>query len=321
MAYDFEQCLIEQGKSAQTVAGYAADLKVFSQWFYQVNGEELTPDRLTPTDLKQYRAYLQNTQKAKPATINRRLAALRIYGKAAVSQQFAEYNPAAGIRGVKEQALAPKWLGKLEQAALIREVERRCQQANSLPAKFKAIRDRAIVVLLLNTGLRVAELCNLELGDIRISKRKGEIEVRNGKGEKSRHIPLNANARIALEEWFSERLSVSEIGASDTILTWLQGPETPPSTIYRPGVFLTNRGKPLSVRMVQAMISDMEQSAKLEELTPHVLRHTFAKNLVDMGVSLEKVSMLLGHRNLNTTKIYITPGLQDLERAVELLDS
>jgi integrase/recombinase XerC len=58
----------------------------------------------------------------------------------------------------------------------------------------------------------------------------------------------------------------------------------------------------------------------LEHLTPHVLRHTFAKNLVDSGVGLEKVAALLGHSNLNTTRIYVTPNQKDLEQAVERLE-
>ena len=294
---DFGQSLIEQGKSVRTVAGYLADLRVFSTWFKQTNGDELTPESLTPTDLKQYRSYLQTIARARPATINRRLAALRMYGAIAVRENLAAYNPAEGIRGVEEQEMAPRWLGKREQMALMREVERRCQNTHTAPARLKAIRDRAIVILLLNTGLRIGELTDLETGDLVITDRRGQLTVRNGKGEKSRRIPLNLNSRKALLEWLQ----------------------------LKPGngngqVFTNQKGVGLGRRMVECAIREIGAKAKVESVTPHTLRHTFAKNLVDMGISLEKVSMLLGHRNLNTTKIYTTPGLQDLERAISVLD-
>ena len=77
----------------------------------------------------------------------------------------------------------------------------------------------------------------------------------------------------------------------------------------------------LSSRSVQRALSRLGKAAGLERLTPHVLRHSFAKNLIDFGVGLEKVAALLGHSNLNTTKIYITPNQKDLEQAVERLEA
>jgi site-specific recombinase XerD len=70
---------------------------------------------------------------------------------------------------------------------------------------------------------------------------------------------------------------------------------------------------------VQRVVAQLGKVAGIEGLTPHVLRHTFAKNLVDAGVGLEKVADLLGHRRLETTRIYTRPGERDLERAVEAI--
>jgi integrase/recombinase XerC len=295
---DFKKSLIEQGKSEWTVAGYLADLRLFSTWFQQTNGDELTPERLTPTDVKQYRAYLQTVIKAKPATINRRLAALRIYGAIAVSLNQAAYNPAEGIRSVETQELAPRWLGKQEQMALVREVERRCQSVHTAPARLKAVRDRAIVILLLNTGMRIGELISLETGDLVITERRGELVVRKGKGNKSRRIPLNLSARKALQEWLAMR---------------------PVNGVDR--VFTNQAGKELHVRMAQHMIKGIAARANVENVTPHTLRHTYAHNLVEMGNGLGIVATLLGHSRLETTMIYTTPGIHELERAVNTLDN
>jgi integrase/recombinase XerC len=294
---EFGRYLAEGDRSRRTVAGYVDDIKHFSRWFEQRNGEALQPANLTPTDVKQYRAYLQNAARAKPATINRRLAALRAYGAAAVELGRAKYNPVNGIRGAKEQKLAPKWLSKGDKAKLEREAERRCQNARTEPARRQAIRDKAILALLLNTGLRIGELSELQMGDITMSERKGELRVR-GKGDKERIIPLNANVRKALQEWYAVRLETRSLL-----------------------VFIGQKREGLKRRAIQAMLEELGTAAKVEGVSPHVLRHTFAKDLVDMGVSLEKVAMLLGHANLNTTKIYITPGMGDLEAAVKTLEN
>jgi site-specific recombinase XerD len=76
----------------------------------------------------------------------------------------------------------------------------------------------------------------------------------------------------------------------------------------------------LTARSAQRILNRYGRAAGIESLTPHVLRHSFAKNLVDNEVGLEKVAALLGHSNLNTTRIYITPSEQDLERAVETIE-
>ena len=76
----------------------------------------------------------------------------------------------------------------------------------------------------------------------------------------------------------------------------------------------------MSNRSVQRILHRYARAANLTDLTPHMLRHTFAKNLVNRGIGLEKIALLLGHSNLNTTRIYITPNVKDLELAVEQLE-
>jgi integrase/recombinase XerC len=77
------------------------------------------------------------------------------------------------------------------------------------------------------------------------------------------------------------------------------------------------RGEPLQQSGVQRLVGEYARKAGLEDCTPHTLRHSFAKNLVDSGVPLDRVATLLGHENLNTTRIYTTPSVQDLAEAVE----
>ena len=237
-----------------------------------------------------------NVQKAKASTINRQLAVLRAYGLWAKSSGCVQYNPVEGIKSIAQQKHAPKWLDRREQAGLQREVERRIQAAKTEPAKRQAIRDHCILIVLLNTGLRVSELINLEMSDITLMDRKGELRVQSGKGEKQRVLPLNNTVRKSLNAWFDVR------------------PETDLQK-----VFISQRGA-IKARAVQSLLEDLGRSAHISKMTPHMARHTFAKNLVNLGVSLEKVAMLMGHTSLDTTMVYTTPGMSDLDQAVRKLD-
>ncbi len=293
----FKQFLKDAGKSERTISGYLADMILFSRWFEQTNGEVLSSINLTPTDVREYKQFLLNVQKAKATTINRHLAALRAYAAYAKTAGGATYNPVEGIKGIAQQKHAPKWLDRKEQAAVLREGERRVQAAKTDPAKRQAIRDHCILAVFLNTGLRVSELVALEIEDVSMSERKGELRVRAGKGTKERVIPLNEACRKAILAWYAVR-----------------------PACHSNRIFITQRG-PATTRAIQSILENIGESAHVENLTPHVARHTFAKNLVNAGVSLEKVAMLLGHSSLDTTLVYTTPGMRDLEKAVSALDS
>lgn len=199
---DFRQYLIDADRSPRTVEGYSRDLTLFARWFGQSNGYRLIPERLTPTDAREYKQKSLHVDKASPATINRRLAALRAYVNWALNEGFIEYDPISAIKSVEEQPVAPKWLTRQEQARVTREVENALNAARTGAAKRQAIRDQAIVTLLLHTGLRVGELISLELRDVKLSERKGEVRVRSGKGLKARTVPLNKPAREALRKWW-----------------------------------------------------------------------------------------------------------------------
>jgi site-specific recombinase XerD len=193
----FRDHLTDRGLSTATANAYIVDLGLFAAWYKGTYGERLAGP-FTPTDVREYKAHLQNVERAAAATINRRLAALRSYGAYLVDTGQAEYNPAAGARGVKEQPAAPKWLDGKEQARLLRELEKDMLAARTEAAKRAAARNICIVVTLMHTGLRVSELCALVVADVTVNERSGELRVRAGKGDKARTVPLNLTARKAL---------------------------------------------------------------------------------------------------------------------------
>jgi len=144
----------------------------------------------------------------------------------------------------------------------------------------------------MKTSLRVSELINLTLSDVELSERGGKVIVREGKGGKYREVPLSKEVRAVLASYRQERID--------------DGSQR---------LFLGQRG-PVNVPGVQYLVNKYAYQARLGEIAPHQLRHTFGKNLVDASVSLEQVAALLGHESLNTVMVYTKPSHSDLEKAV-----
>jgi integrase/recombinase XerC len=278
--------LRRQEASAATIRNYAADLRACARWFADSTGEPFAAKAVTPTDLRDYKAHLRTVEQRQAATVNRRLAALRrffVWAKGA--GKIAEL-PTEQVKGLPAAPRTPKALAKRDVDRLIREAERHADKRNL-----------AILLTLRHTGLRVGELCNLRLGDVVTSERKGEVRVRGGKGNKDRTVPLNNDVRRALTAYRDVRPTV----AADHF-------------------FVGQRGTPLRPQGVQQVVAKYARRAGLPGVTPHVLRHTFAKHVLDAGEDLATVQRLLGHERLETTAIYTQPTARDLEEAVRRLE-
>lgn len=298
----FEQYLQDRDVSILTLRGYLSDVQQFARWFEQNNSEKFNLPAITPTDIREYREFLQATEKRKASTVNRKLAALSALMRWALQTNQIAVDPTEHVKSVQQSVMAPRWLDKHEQFALQRAIEKDLQLAQlRYPRRYVTRRrDASLILFLLHTGLRLSEVITLELSDVQASERKGSVLVRRGKGNKERLVPLNSEARKAIEEWLVIRPQVS-----DTFI-WIAVEAAADDGI--------------SGRTVQRILRRYAQDAELQELTPHILRHTFAKNLANKNVGLEKIAALLGHASLNTTRIYVTPDARDLERAVEQLE-
>ena len=287
---EFVEFLQDADKSLETQIAYRNDLTHFTRWLVAAHDEIYSSAQdlahaITPTDVRQYRDHLLKVEKTAPSTINRRVIVLRAFTRWARQQGWIEGDPINGIKQVKQVELAPRWLDRKEQLALRRTAE-----------KDGSARNLAIIVLLMNTGLRVSELAGLTFEDVLLTERKGEVRVR-GKGAKVRVVPLNPEARKALKTYLDKR------------------PHSESSF-----VFLGQSNTPLKRDAIEYHLRELGRLSKIEGLTPHVLRHTFAKNLIDAGVSIDHVAQLLGHRSLTTTARYTQPSSQDLLQDVNKLN-
>jgi site-specific recombinase XerD len=246
----FLEDLERQEASALTIRNYRSDLQHFGRWFAGSAGEPFSPAALTPTDVRDYGSHLVAVQKRAAATVNRRLAALRRFSQWAKAEGLIKELPTDQVKGVASTPRAPKWLQKREVDRLLRAAERSGNK-----------RDLAILHTLYATGLRVGELCALELADIAISERKGQLIVRSGKGSKHRVVPLNLDVRRALEAYLQVRPKVDSRN-----------------------LFIGSRGEGIKSQAVENLVKKYARFAGLEGVSPHTLRHSFGKHAPDAGV-------------------------------------
>ena len=281
----FEADLTRQGRATLTKRGYLSDLRDFAAWVQQTYGEPFEPARIVREDVRAYIAHLRVVKRQKPASVNRKLTALKAFCRWAVGSGLLQSNPTQGVEGVSQVKLSPRALEAVDLNRLIRRTQ---QGGNPLHI--------AAVTVLAHTGLRVSELCALEVDDIKMTRKKGTLTVRMGKGGRYREVPLNVEARRALREYLTRR------------------PVTDSSR-----VFVGQRG-PLTTSGVWRTVSKYARQAKLEGVSPHTLRHTFGTRLIrEAKIDLVTVADLMGHADLNTTMRYTLPSQADRQKAVEAL--
>jgi len=281
--------------SHHTRRAYRRDLADFAAWFRDTTGEVPAPGLVTRADLRDWRDFMARRYRA--STVNRKLAGVSRWLRWC-HEQGHRTAPPPGVSPLRQQILGPRGLSRAEEARLVREAERAVLAAERISeaATFRAVRNLALVVLMLHAGLRVGEVIRVRLDDIERQGRKGWLRIQ-GKGRKERRVPLNKTARRVLERWLAQR-TARRVSA-----------ET---------LFVGQRGQALDPASVRRIVADLARRAGVQA-TPHTLRHTFAHRLVEAGVGLEKIAALMGHASLNTTRRYVEPGERDLERAVEKL--
>lgn len=271
------------GKSDNTRKTYIKEIELFNEW---LEGTGTDISNFSRIDVQHYINWLTSKNRS-AATINKKYRALVHYCRFTNQVEHVK-----DIRVVKPQNLnqiAPKSLKRNEKNQMLREVARSGNKRNY-----------ALIVLLVNTGLRVNECSSLKLINLfDISEKKGFLRV-EGKGEKERIVPLNSDVRYALNEYLKER-SIDIYNLNSMSKETLQQP-----------LFLSNFNKPLSVRRIQDIV---EVHGKTH---PHTLRHTFATELVrEHKEDPILVAQILGHSNLSTIQRYTKATEEEMLNAVE----
>jgi len=291
-----EHLRYERNVSAHTLRNYQSDLEQFFEHLAPRDpnsGKRNLPDvkEIDHLTIREWLAALHSDQKKK-SSIARKLAALRTYFQFLVREGLLESNPAKLVATPRQEKKLPKHLS-IEDA--IRFIE--TPDVETELGK----RDRAMLELMYATGMRVAELTTLDLGDIDF--RNQLIRV-TGKRRKQRIIPFGEPAGAAIKDYLTVR---------DTFLM-----NAPVSKREDEALFLNYQGTRITTRSVGRMVEKyIKICAGVHSISPHALRHSFATHLLDSGADLRDIQELLGHARLSTTQVYTHVSM---EKLVEVYD-
>lgn len=260
----FETYLDQHALSPATVRNYRADLRAFARWHAELKSHQQI---FTAADFRAYREHLCNETDHSPATVNRRLQSLRLFGRFLHEMGHAADNPTRGIQLLRNgngHHPAPRTLSRLEISHLTEAI--RAGRPSHAP------RDYAIMQLMLRAGLRVHEVAALRLSDVVATRRGMSIEVRSDRRGGERIVPLNSLAARALREYLPTRPAIPRVDH----------------------LFLSQRGQPLSLRSIQRLIDSHARAVGLQGVCAQLLRHTCAKNMLQETRDAALVARWLG---------------------------
>ena len=263
---------IERNCSPHTQDGYARELTKFFATY-----PDLPLSRIDSGTIREYVGSLYE-QDMSSSSIARALSCLRSFFKFLVLRGVVKDNPTAVVKNPKKPSLIPKVL----------DVDQVAQLFRNEPKTAKDKRDRAIVELLYSSGLRLAELVSLDIKDLDL--KVGTVTV-TGKGNKMRVVPLGTFAIQALKNWLAAHLNANG--------------DQP--------VFTGRGSQRIARRTVEVIVKNLgRKTLGIDELHPHLLRHSFASHLLESSGDLRAVQEMLGHENINTTQIYTHLNFQHL---------
>lgn len=262
-------CRIDKGLASNSLSAYAQDLARFEGF----SG----PDLERSSNVETLHAYLRSLYDAGlgSRSIARQLTTLRGFFRFLLSEGRIAKDPTEHMESPKIWSAIPKFMGRAQVEALLEAPD---------PSRPQGSRDRAMLQLLYATGLRVSELCAVRLLDLNCQA--GVITV-IGKGNKQRLIPVGSFALRAIDDYLSQ--------GRPTLLK--QRPS--------PYLFVTGRGSRMTRQSFWKLITGYgRQIGVFHNLSPHVLRHSFATHLLEGGADLRSVQTMLGHADIGTTQIY-----------------
>lgn len=273
--------LAERGMSARTATAYKRDLLSF-----QKATGVLYPAEITSKDLRNYLAALLKKGLSR-ATIARNLACLRSFFRFLMRQEVLTANPAEEIKPPKPEKRLPQYLSVDQTTGLL---------SSHGVDTFQAVRDNAILELLYSTGIRVSELCGLNMDDLHISPEMVKV---HGKGGKDRVVPFGQKAKDAIKTYLIKR---------SELLNRLK--------LSQNALFLNERGGRLTPRSVQRSLKQRcIQGGLPDGITPHSLRHSMATHMLEAGADLRSIQEILGHASLATTQRYTH---LDMDRLIDV---
>lgn len=263
---------VERGCSRNTVLAYGRDLK---NYLARLRDQGVTrPDQITRERIEEHVRHLRESGLA-VSSVERAVSAIKGFHRFMVAERITLAHPAANLPLPKKPERLPDVISREQAAKLLDQ---------PFPRTAAGQRDRTMLEVLYGCGLRVSELCGLDLRRVLLDEQILRVV---GKGDKERIVPIVGTAARALDEYLS---------------TWR--PQLVSARVSTPAVFLNNRGRRLSRQSVHAIVAKAGAVVGIDGLHPHTLRHSFATHMLEGGADLRIVQELLGHADISTTQLY-----------------
>lgn len=261
----------QRNYSDYTILSYKEDLNIYEEF---LNKEILDFKKVKYNDIRMYLRYLKEEKNEKNSSICRNLSALRTFYNYLITKEITESNPFIYLNGPKKEKRLPRYFEYNE----LEELFNACNLDNALGQ-----RDRLILEMLYATGVRVGELVNVKIEDIDESSRTILIL---GKGNKERYVTYGDYCSEILDLYLKEGYAKLNINNS-------------------PYLFLNSKGGRISDRGVRYILDQIIKKTSIKKnISPHMIRHSFATHLLNAGADLLSVQKLLGHESIKATQIY-----------------
>ena len=271
--HDFLTMLrVERNVSTHTMDAYKRDINQYLMYLDDLDIKNLSD--VKSTHIRDYIRVLSDGGMA-PASISRIISSIRTYYRFLSSENILDENPVLLINNPKLPKKLPDVLSEKEISLIINAIQESSQFYQ---------RDKAIIELLYSCGIRVTELCNLEMSNLFIDE---DLIRVMGKGNKERLLPLGVRSKKYLDDYIkhSRNSHIKKSGSSF--------------------VFVSRNGNQLTRAMINIILNKWTQVSGLKKsVSPHKLRHSFATHLLEGGADLRFVQALLGHSDISTTQIY-----------------
>ncbi|MDO4917555.1 MAG: tyrosine recombinase XerC [Rothia sp. (in: high G+C Gram-positive bacteria)] len=280
----------EKFRAKNTIAAYCSDISSLMSYALRHGATELED-----LDINMMRAWLasEHAQNISRNTLNRQSSSLRVFFAWAEEENLVPQNPTLTLASPKKEKYLPTVLSKQQMQQLL---QAQMQKFQKNPQDIKTLRLIAVIEILYSSGLRISELCGLDLADVNREQRTLKVI---GKGNKERVVPFGVPALRALNMWVSRGRP-----------QWFA--HNPEGAIEK-ALFIGPRGKRANARQIREDLTRAMHG--LEDTTAsgaHVLRHTAATHMVDAGADIRSVQELLGHSSLATTQIYTHVSVERL---------
>ncbi len=280
----------ELNYSVHTVSSYTHDLREWADYATGGRPDELRPQDMQLGDLRQWVMWLTQ-RKCSPTTVRRKIQAVRAYYRYLMTQHGLKSNPAAELQLARQSKPLPPYIRQADTTQMIDDMEGDVAQDD-----YASARNALMLDMLYSTGMRCSEL--IELLDVNVDTSKGELKVR-GKRNKDRVIPFGPELAKMIDNY--RQIRQRTVGPSELM-------------------FVNRDHRKLSRSSVYYVVSRALKAEGIHtsQHGPHVLRHSFATDLLNNGADLAAVQQLLGHESIATTQVYTHITYRELQSNYKL---